>query len=164
MSVKSRTIDNLGIDSSVRYAKDVEQLDSRMMEDSKWVSKRIEVSVTKPYTPSEFDKLFAARPTTQWALFAAPPAFEAHTRALFSYQLIPSLGSNEKQEADVEKLIALEDALDQERRRNKDNREDSEEGKEKDARKRLLALLQCLGKLDKTLLFINARRNQYQRG
>lgn len=161
MSVKPRTIDNLGMDTSVRYAKDKELLDLRMVEDSKWISKRIEVSVTKPYVPSDFDKLFSAKPTMQWALFSAPPEFEAHTRALFSYQLIPSLGTNEKQESDTEKLIALEDALDKEKRQGKDDREQQEDEHD---RKRLLALLKCIEKLDNTLIFINSRRNQYQRG
>ncbi|HEX2583270.1 MAG TPA: DUF5399 family protein [Chlamydiales bacterium] len=161
MSIKPRTIDNLGMESSVRYAKDKEQLDLRLVEDSKWISKRIEISVTKPYVPSEFEKLFSAKPTLQWALFSAPPAYEAHTQALFSYQLIPSLGSNEKQEADAEKLIALEESLKKERRPSKDGEEQQEEERK---RKRLLAFFKCLEKLDQTLTFINARRNQYQRG
>jgi hypothetical protein len=161
MTVKPRTIDNLGMDSSVRYAKDKELLDLRLVEDSKWVSKRIEVSATKPYIPSEFDKLFSAKPTIQWALFSAPPASEPQSRTLFSYQLIPSLGSNEKQEADAEKLTALEDTLDKEKRQGKGDRDQQEEEKE---RKRLLALFKCLEKLDKALIFINSRRNQYQRG
>jgi len=160
MSIKPRTIDNLGVDSSVRYAKDKELLDLRMVEDSRWVSPRIEVSVTKPYVASEFDQLFSAKPTTQWALFSAPPAFEAYSRALFSYQLIPSLGSAEKQEADAEKLAALED---KEQRQGKGGRDKQEEEKEKE-RKRILALLKCIEQLDKNLVFINSRRNQYQRG
>ena len=163
MSVKPRTIDNLGMETSVRYAKDKEQLDLRLVEDSKWISKRIEVSVTKPYVPSEFDKLFSAKPTMQWAIFSAPPTYEAHNRALFSYQLIPSLGSNERQEADAEKLMALEDTLDKDKE-TRYGKGDWDQQEEENDRKRLLALFKCLGKLDKTLIFINSRRNQYQRG
>jgi len=153
MSVKPRTIDNLGVESSVRYARDKEQLDLNLISDSKWVAKQIEIAVTQPYVPSEFEKLFSAKPTIQWALFSAPPAYEAQTRALFSYQLIPSLGSNEKQEAETEKLMALKDAVN----KDKDPKEDNQ-------RQRLLAFFKVLEKLDKTLIFINARRNQYQRG
>jgi hypothetical protein len=161
MSVKPRTIDNLGLEPSVRYAKDKEQLDLHLIEDSKWVSRHIEVSATKPYVPSEFDKLFSAKPTIQWALFSSPPATDAQMRALFSYQLIPSLGSSEKQEAETEKLTALKDTLEKEKRQGKDQGKDQQE---ENQRKRLLAFFKCLEKLDKTLLFINSRRNQYQRG
>ncbi len=161
MSIKPRTIDNLGTDSSVRYAKDKELLDLRMLEDSKWVSKRIEISVTKPYVPSDFDKLFLAAPKTQWAAFSLPPAFEAQRSTIFSYQLIPSLGSSEEQEADMEKLMALEDALHKEKKQGKGDQNQQEEESE---RKRLLAFLKCLQQLDKALVFINSRRNQYQRG
>jgi len=157
MSVKSRTIDNLGLESSVRYARDKEQLDLRLIDDSKWVSRHIEIPATKPYVPSEFDQLFSAKPTIQWAFFAPPPATDAEMRALFSYQLIPSLGSTEKQEAETEKLAALKDSLDKGKPQDKDSQEEGQ-------RKRLLAFFKCLEKLDKTLLLINSRRNQYQRG
>ena len=163
MSVKPRTIDNLGVESSVRYARDKEQLDLNLIADSKWVSKQIEIAVTQPYVPSEFEKLFSAKPTIQWALFSAPPAYEAQTRALFSYQLIPSLGSNEKQEAETEKLMAMKDSLEKEKRQGKGN-QDQDQDQEEKQRKKLLAFFKVLEKLDKTLIFINARRNQYQRG
>lgn len=160
MTIKSRTIDNLGIESSIRYAKDKSTVDARLIEESKWVPSKTEVSVTKPYAPSEFDQLFSAGKPVQWALFQEPPNFEAHMRSLFSFQMIPSLGSAEKQEADAEKLAALEDAL-KKREKKKDDREQQQEEKERQA---LLALLKCIGALDKTLSMINARRNQYQRG
>ncbi len=159
MSVKPRTIDNLGVDSSIRYAKDKELLDTRFIEESKWIPKKTEVSVTKPYIPTEFEQLFSPARTVQWALFDAPPDYGANARALFSYQLIPSLGTYEKQEADEEKLAALEDAI-HKREKNQDQGSQEEE-KERQA---ILALFQCIKKLDKTLSMINSRRNQYQRG
>ena len=82
MSIKSRTIDNLGMESSVRYAKDTEATDIRFLEDSRIISRRIEVSVTKPYTLSEFDQLFSFGRSVHWALFVAPPNYESNTRAL----------------------------------------------------------------------------------
>jgi len=161
MTVKPRTIDNLGMEPSVRYARDQESIDFRMLEDSKIMPKRLEISVTKPYVPSEFEKLFSLDRTVHWALFSAPPEYEAHTRLLFSYQLIPSLGTYEKQEADSDKLSALADALNKPRKRKKNDKDQQEEEQE---RKTLLALLKCIEKLDRTLVFINSRRNQYQRG
>ena len=153
MSIKSRTIDNLGLESSVRYAKDQTELDPQLIKDSRLITPWIEVAATKPYIPSEFDKLFSAKPTIQWAVFSEPPTYDVQPRSLFSYQLIPSLGSSEKQEAEAEKLEALKETLGKEKGTQDENQ-----------RKRLLEFFKCLEKLDKTLLFINSRRNQYQRG
>ncbi len=179
MSIKSRTIDNLGIETSVRYAQD-QALDVRFLDDSKLLPKKLEVSVTSPYVPSEFDQLFSSDRLNQWALFSAPPNYGTQTRTLFSYQLIPSIGTYEKQEADIEKLTALQNVLINSRRtkeegRSKKNRsqqkeEDDESGTEQDhegeesERQTLLALFKCIETLDRTLTFINSRRNQYQRG
>ena len=163
-SIKPRTIDNLGLDSSVRYAKDVEANDARFLEDSKTVSRRIETSVTKPYIPSEFDQLFSFGRSVHWALFTAPPSFESHTRPLFSHQLIPSLGSAEKHGAGVDKISALEDSLNKPKKKRTIPLDEREEKEEEEERKTLSKLLKCIEKLDRTLIFINSRRNQYHRG
>jgi hypothetical protein len=170
MSIKPRTIDNLGVETSVRYANDKEQLDVRLIDDSKWLPRSLEISVTKPYVPSEFDQLFSSERLTQWALFAAPPNYGLQNRTLFSYQLIPSLGTYEKQEADTEKLAALKDVLSKRRRQKgqdqsgQQHQDEQEEEKEEGERQILLELFKCIEKIDRSLSFINARRNQYQRG
>ena len=111
MTVKSRTIDNLGPDASVRYAQDKELLDARFLEEAKWLGQKLEISVTAPYVPSEFDQLFSSERLNLWAVFGAPPNYGIQTRTLFSYQLIPSLGTYEKQEADLEKLHSLQNSM-----------------------------------------------------
>ena len=170
MSIKPRTIDNLGTETSVRYANDKDKLDVRLIDDSKWLPKQLEVSVTTPYVPSEFDKLYSSDRLNQWAFFTAPPNYGSQARTLFSYQLVPSLGTYEKQEADVEKLAALKDVISKRRNRNRSKKDHNEqqgyeeEEKEEDERQTLLALFKCIENLDKALTFINSRRNQYQRG
>lgn len=172
MSVKPRTIDNLGMDTSVRYAKDKESLDLRLLDESKWLPPRLEVSVTKPYVPSDFDTLFSLSRTVQWASFAPPPDYEMQTRALFSYQLIPSIGTYEKQEADTEKLNYMENVFSKKKEDGKRGKrekrarseEEREEEQEEAERQTLLALFKCIEKFDRTLSHINSRRNQYQRG
>lgn len=161
MSIKPRTIDNLGIESSIRYARDKSTVDAQLIEDSKWIPTKTEISVTKPYVPSEFDQLFSPGPAIRWALFREPPRFEESMRSLFSHQLVPSLGSAEKQEADAEKLAALEDALNKREKKKGDQDQQQKDEKERQA---LLALLKCIEALDRTLSMINSRRNQYQRG
>lgn len=162
MTVKSRTIDNLGIETSSRYARDKAQLDTKLIDDSRFIPLKTEVSVVKPYLPTEFEEYLMAGTLTLWASFEPPPEYLVYTKPLFSYQLIPSLGGYEKQEADSDKLEALEDTLNKSFKEGKrDNQEQQEDERE---RKTLLSLLQVIGKLDRTLGLINSRRNQYQRG
>ncbi len=162
MTIKSRTIDNLGIETSSRYARDKAQLDTKLIEDSRFIPQKTEVSVVKPYLPTEFEEYLRPGTLTLWASFEPPPESLAFTKPLFSYQLIPSLGGYEKQEADSDKLEALEDTLNKSFKEGKrDNQEQQEDERE---RKTLVSLLQIISKLDRTLGIINSRRNQYQRG
>lgn len=162
MTVKPRTIDNLGIETSSRYARDKAQLDTKLIEESRFIPLKTEVSVVRPYLPTEFEEYLIAGALTLWASFEPPPEYYASSKPLFSYQLIPSLGGYEKQEADADKLEALEDSLNKSFKEGKrDQQEQQEDEKE---RKKILGLLQVIGKLDRTLGLINSRRNQYQRG
>jgi hypothetical protein len=151
---KPRTIDNLGIDTSSRYARDRANLDPKLIQDSLLI--RTEVSVTKPYLPTEFEEYLLADKLTIWASFEPPPEYFSYGKPLFSYQLIPSLGGYEQQEAVTDKL---EDALQKPFKEGKEG--DQQEERE---RKVILKLLKTINHLDRTLGMINARRNQYQRG
>lgn len=162
MTVKPRTIDNLGIETSSRYARDQAQLDTKFIEESRFIPLKTEVSVLKPYLPTEFEEYLRAGTLTLWASFEAPPEYYVSSKPLFSFQLIPSLGGYEKQEADEDKIEALEDSLNKSFKEGKrDQQEQQEDEKE---RKTILGLLQTISKLDRTLGLINSRRNQYQRG
>lgn len=166
MSIKPRTIDDLGVETSVRYAHD-KAIDLRLIDESKWLPKNLEISVTEPYVPSDFDQMFASDRINQWASFVAPPNYGTQTRTLFSYQLVPSLGTYEKQESDMEKLAALKDVLNKQRQPKKQSGQpffEEDDEKEEEERQTLLTLFKCIEVLDKSLAFINAKRNQYQRG
>ena len=130
MSVKPRTIDNLGIEASIRYARDKEVFESTFIEDSRIVSQKLEIPVGRPYVPSEFDQLFSIGKTIAWASFYPPPEYFSYAKPLFSYQLIPSLGGYEKLEANEDKLEALEDALKHPRKKNQDMSDQEEEENE----------------------------------
>lgn len=164
MSIKPKTIDNLGIESSIQYAKNQKGLDSRLVQDSFWVPQKTEVSVTRPYIPSEYDQMFNPVRTVQWALFSAPPEYEVHVRNLFSFQLIPSLGDDEKNEARIEALEAAENGLREKKKKRSSPEQWHEDSQEEKERQTLLALFQCIQRLDRALALMNSRRNQYQRG
>lgn len=168
MSVKPRTIDNMGIDTSSRYARDKAQLDTKLIEESRFIPQKAEVSVVKPYIATEFEQYLLPNKLTLWAIFAPPPNYFAYEKPLFTYQLIPSLGGWEKQDADTDKIAALLDTLNKPKKgkqgQKQQKEETQEELQEKMEIKLITNLLQVIGKLDRTLGLINSRRNQYQRG
>lgn len=160
MPEKPLTIDNYGRDASVRYAKDQEIYDASIITESRLIPQKTEVTVAKPYVPSEFDQLFSVKKTTSWALFDAPKNFYAHDKSLFSYELIPSLGNYEKLESDSDKIERI--LGDQE----KEHKDHEEEGSEEEEQEKiaLTAFFQTLNQFNKILEAINGKRNQYQRG
>lgn len=158
-----RTVDNLGLEASRRYAKDKELLDTRFIEESRIIPQKAQTTVWRPYLPSEFSQRFQQFNRTIWALFYPPSGILEEGRQLFSYQVIPSLGGSTKQEADLEKLQAWK------RKKKKgdsqrDNKGDNQEEPEEKEQKTLIALLQCIALLDRDLALVNSRRNQYQKG
>ena len=157
MTPEPKTIDNLGPQASIEYAKAQERYKRyHFIEDSRILPTRAAV-FAKPYVLlSDFAKFYAIHKTIRWAFFVAPKGYYVINCAIFSYALIPSLGGYETLEANLDKIETLERTLE------KANRTlSSEELKEL---KTLLHLLQCINILQKTLELINARRGQYQRG
>ena len=146
----ARTIDNLGVDISSRYAEDQASLDETFLADARIIPQQTKVSVTAPSFASEFAILFElGKRGAQWASFYAPPRYYAYRRRLFAEQLIPDLGSPEMQESQMQRI---ESYLEEE------NTEiHTEKGK-------LLKLLKSLHAFDQLLIDINSRRAQYQKG
>ncbi len=165
-----RTIDNLGIETSTRYAQDQKELDPALLRESRAVAPQAEIESVTPSFPSEVEQLFGLeKRNLTWASFLAPPKYSEQKKRLFSYHIIPSLGPEEKKEAQITKVknfLPQEREGDKEEKSNKQRewemkREKEEEEKEK---KILLTLLNSMSDLDKFLSAVNARRSQYQRG
>lgn len=165
MSTKARTVDNLGVDVSIQYAKNMEQLDRKLLEESRAAPFQTDVVVTNPYVLSEWDDLFSMRRKHgAWAQFFAPPHFTSHRKNLFSYQLIPSMGTPERHQAEAEKLKHFQFRKHKKKKKKEEayeERDDQQEEKERDI---LLTLLEKIMFLDKQILFVNSRRSQYQKG
>ncbi len=151
MTIKARTIDNLGVDASSRYARDQKNLDRRLIDESRSLPRMSETPSTAPYVISEYEDLFSSRKTTTWASFAEPANFYGVARSIFTFQVLPSLGSEEEIQEDLDKIEALEGSMERE--------SDEDRG-----RKKMVALLRLLREIDRNLSLINGKRNQYQRG
>jgi len=168
-----RTIDNLGIDVSTRYAEDQRHLDDKLIKDTRGLSPQTQVDVTSPSFPSEFDTLFdLSKKNLSWADFQAPLRFNEQKKRLFTHQLIPSIGSPDKKESQAQKINAKvqsqiirnqadKDSEKDPKKKFAQDREEKELNKEK---KVLLKLLDCIVYLDRDVGMVNARRLQYQKG
>lgn len=162
----ARTIDNLGIDISNRYAEDKEVFDEKLIRESRVIPNQIQIDVTSAVYTSEFEILFdLGKRHTTWANFNAPPKYYEQKKRLFTEQLIPALGSQDKKEIQMQRIKEMkkkyikaegEEALSWEK-------EETEEENEKQ-RKILLQLIESLLSYDNYLIDINSRRSQYQKG
>ncbi|MCB1081633.1 MAG: DUF5399 family protein [Chlamydiia bacterium] len=169
----AKTIDNLGIDTSVRWAKDQEYYDRSLIKESSLVSRQTAIDVTSPSFSSHFDTLFQINQRyIPWALLGAPQGYNLQKMRLFTFQTIPSLGSEDFLSAQMQKIQDKVDTSKEARAKRReagqgaeypweDEREEEEELRQS---KTLIALLEYLQITDKLITEINARRSQYQKG
>ncbi len=169
-----RTIDNLGIDASTRYATDQKEFDHKILKESRVIPKQAEIDVTEPSFSSEFDLLFdTGKRNSPWAQFCMPNNYNDQRKRLFTYQIIPSLGPLDKTENQEKKILAhlQEKAKKQgEEKKDRNKKEESDwepeqQKEEQEQEQKILAqLLKNLIMLDKCMTDIIARRMQYQKG
>jgi hypothetical protein len=164
MAKETKTIDNLGLGPSIRYAEDQKELDVKILKESKIIPQQAEIDVTVPYFPSEFEALLETQKrNAPWALFYAPLRFSEQKRRLFSHSIIPSLGSEDKNELLIQRVSSRSHVKQQyeESIEWQEKREIEDEEREK---KILIALLTLVNQLNKVLIDINSRRGQYHKG
>lgn len=170
---KARTIDDLGIEASVQWANAQAFLDQSITRESHLISRYTEIDVYTPFYKSEFDLIFETKKRhQQWAAFFAPAGYSTQRMRLFLYQVIPSLGTEDFQLAQMQKIRNKCEDNKKKRAEEKqetnsskyaweDQRAEEEENKES---KTLLALIEYVNTLDKLLIAINSRRSQYSKG
>src|SRR5579863_7976964 len=101
-----RTIDNLGMDVSTRYAEDQKILDQSIIKEARNIPLQTEIDVTAPFFPSELEGLLHMSPLhSSWASFIAPALYYEQRKKLFTFQSIPSLGSEDKKESQTQKIL-----------------------------------------------------------
>lgn len=151
MTLKPRTIDDLGIDASKQYAKNQQTIDRRLIEESKYRGQFEPGAVLTPYIPAEYIEGFTIGSVAIWAGFTTPQDYDARSSRLYSYQMIPSLGGSEEMQATFDKLENIEKTVPQ-------DKTDQYEYKT------ILSFVQLLIASNRTFELIRARCNQYQRG
>ncbi len=142
-------ISDLGIDVSNQWARNQASVDMSLVKEA---SSQTEVAVTSPTYRSEFDLLLGdTRCVTTIACFSPPPDFSEQANCFFTYQLMPSLGSEERFNAQTERVHAIapeEQPTDREAERTTKDK------------KTILNVLEIIESRNRDLLYINARRPQ----
>ncbi len=68
-----RTIDNLGVEVSTRYAEDKKVYDESLIKEARGIPSQTEIEVTAPSFSSEMEELLHAQPAyITWASFLPP--------------------------------------------------------------------------------------------
>ena len=169
----AKTIDNLGIDTSVRWAKDQNFLDDSFIKESLFISKQTTIDSIAPSFSSQFDVLFQMNKRfIPWAFLVSPEGYHLQKMRLFTHQSIPSLGSNEFLSVQLEKIKDKVNALQQGHQQKSSTvqgsnyrwEKEQEEKEEKEEAQALITFLDYLQRLDATIIEINCRRSQYQKG
>jgi hypothetical protein len=165
-----KTIDDLGIDSSIRYAENQTELTQTksLTVAPSLVTKSTELQNATPLF-TEYDSIFQTNLRNKgWANFLTPPGFTQQGGTCFSFQMVPSVGSQEQ-------LLMLkqriQDKTDKEQKNSgvftsqQDLLEHQLKAKQivSDAGK-ISSLLDTLLSLDKILADLNSLKNRYQKG
>lgn len=158
------TIDQLPLDISTRYAQDQKQLVLPLIKDikdSREVSAKTQISVFTPSVSSLLESL-TGNLSIHSTLASFNPPRESIGFLVFTYLLVPSIGSNDKLEALLQKVEEM-------RKMDKDeeqegNQEESSEDEESEEKESVLQLFKTLTFLNKCLCDANAKRNQFQQG
>jgi hypothetical protein len=162
----ARTIDDLGLETSVRYASDLSALDQTLLNESKGFPPYVQVDVYTPDFYSNTDILFGfGQKNLPFPDFYPPAHYNIQKRQIFTYQLLPSLGTDERLTSHIERIRSVAER-DKEKRQKRENEweEQQQEEEERKESEKLLALLELLQKLDKVLADVSSGRNLYQRG
>jgi hypothetical protein len=107
------TIDSFDISVHIQYAQRTEFVESIRkefrLEQAASIPPQIQVVDFQP-KPAEIDLLLGvARVLTPWALFLPPPKFKGRRRSPFTVaRIVPTLGSQEKQDDQEEKIAHAE--------------------------------------------------------
>ena len=146
-----KTVSNLPVDVSVRWAEDQKLLEQTRpyLTESVGIMQHAVKDVSTPAVFSEIDLLLGTlRIHPTWASFQIPSKFNEQRRRLFTSKLAPFIGTDEQQDLQIERVEAY-----------------AEEGEEKKREKEtVLKLLKLVHSLNRDLREIISRCCQYQKG
>lgn len=161
MTVDPKTIHNLGKDASTAYAQLArvrDEFKSSVVQDPSVIQKIQEFPVLSPQAQSDFNTKYLSKASALTAKFSEP--LESAQSAVFTFELIPSLGSFEQ----FEEPQGLVDKLIQEHLKENPNINDKQLQAIQKEEPIVVRFLSTYHFLSKTLADIQAQRNRFQRG
>jgi hypothetical protein len=152
--VEPKTVSNLPLDVSIRWAKDQELLTQTqpMTQDADSIAKHAVSDVNLPTSQSQVEillGLYTRNPT--WAAFQMPKGFVGQRRRLFTSQLVSFLGSDEQQDSLITRIQGA-------------SGEDTDKDEWDQEKNLLLQVMKLMNMLNKDLIDIVSRCKQYQKG
>lgn len=157
------TIDSLGPEISTRYAQDQQRLDQSLIKDARTIVPQTGIDSTTPFYPSEVDALFSTdQKGLAWGVTTEPPHYADQARRVFTSQIVPSLGSEERRAQQIKRIQSLPQTQTMHYEQNWE-REQARNARQVEAEK-LEAMYTVLGNLEKDYADINAFRAQYHKG
>ena len=161
MTVDPKTIHNLGKNASTAYAqleKVRDEFTSSVVQDPSVIKKIQEFPVLNPQALSDFEAKYFTKTPTLTAKFSEPES--PAQSAVFTFELIPSLGSFEN----FEEPQGLIDQLIAKHLQENPNIEDKQLQAIQNQEPVIVEFLSTYHFLGKTLHDIQAQRNRFQRG
>ena len=152
--VEPKTVSNLPLDVSIRWANDQELLTQTqpMTQDADSIAKHAVSDVNLPTSQSQVEillGLYTRNPT--WAAFQMPKGFIGQRRRLFTSQLVGFLGSDEQQDTLITRIQGA-------------SGEEQDKDEWDQEKTLLLQVLKLMSMLNKDLIDIVSRCKQYQKG
>jgi hypothetical protein len=173
LAMAPRTVDNLGPEASQSYAERKEAYDATYIREAPTIPDKTRIEVTTPSFTPELDELLKLQPSgITWASIPPPRGYYQQRNRLFTSQLIPSMGSQDKQESQTQKILAKIKSMTEHKTheekgvRNKRQQYEQELSLEEEEKEKkiLTTLLEKITSLDKLILEVNSRRGQYHKG
>lgn len=161
------TIDELDIKEHKRYAVDQKNLDTHYITDAATISAHFEIASISTLFPSQFELLFELQQRNRpWAFFLPPLKYHLQSNRFFSYCLLPSIKINDQEKREKEKEEEEEETdpilLKKIKQAIKGKRQTlADFEREKTT---LISLVESIQHLDKILVQINTKKQQYQKG
>jgi|GEM_PF-671857 len=162
--MEPKTIDDLGIEISQRYALDIAEYEKGYYDEAPRVSQQMQVDVTETYYPSHVDAMLGGDLKNHpFPDFYPPMNYTIQRQRTFTHQLLPSLGSDEMLETQIERIKSTV-STDEEGVKGKGWEQVANFDEEAKEAKTLVKFLHLIQSFDRILKEIHAGRNQYQRG
>ncbi len=164
-----KTIDNLPVETYTRYAEDKKLYDDKLIKEAHSIPPNTEVDVTVPAYPSEMEALLGAPPRQPvWAEFPPPPYYLEQKKRIFTTQVLPSLGSEDKKAAQAQRImeiVANAKRIKEEQDKTGNAKEAARELQDQEKESSVfLHLFTEINSLEKQVVDIKSRLYQYQKG